>query len=72
MLAANSPVHAHVDVFVKDLGIVLSEAKKNGCPLFLAAAAHQMFVQTSAEGWGQEDDSSIVRLWEKFGVVVKS
>lgn len=72
MLAANAPVHAHVDVFVKDLGLVLTEAKKSGCPLFLAAAAHQMFVQASAEGYGQEDDSSVVRLWEKYGVTVKS
>lgn len=72
MFAVDAPVHAHVDVFVKDLGIVLSEAKKSGCPLFLAAAAHQMFVRASAEGFGKEDDSSIVRLWEKYGVFVKS
>ena len=72
MLAKDAPIHAYVDVFVKDLGLVLTEAKKNNCPLFLAAAAHQIFVQASAEGYGKEDDSSVVRLWEKFGVTVKS
>jgi putative dehydrogenase len=71
MLQANPEPKATVNTFVKDLGLVLAEAKKNNIPLFLSAAAHQMFVQASSWGLGEEDDSSVVRLWEKSGVFVK-
>lgn len=72
MLAAKPTPNATIDTLVKDLGLVISEAKRNNTPLFLAAAAHQMFLQASSWGLGDEDDSSVVRLWEKSGVFVKS
>lgn len=71
MLKHNPPVHSALDTFVKDLGLVLSEARRLNTPLFLGAAAHQMLVQASASGLGKEDDSAIVRLWEKTGVDVR-
>lgn len=72
MRMANPPVHSALDTFVKDLSIVLAEAKAMDLPLFLGAAAHQQFIAASAMGLGREDDSAIVRLWEAYGVRVRS
>jgi 3-hydroxyisobutyrate dehydrogenase len=52
-----------VNIFVKDLGIVLDYAKKNVFPLPLAATAHQMFMGASAAGHGGEDDSAVVKIF---------
>jgi putative dehydrogenase len=40
MRMANAPVFSVTDTFVKDLGIVLSEAKALSVPLWLTSAAH--------------------------------
>ncbi len=52
-----------VNIFVKDLGIVLDYAKKQVFPLPLSATAHQMFMQASAAGHGLEDDSAVVKIF---------
>jgi L-threonate 2-dehydrogenase len=52
-----------VNIFVKDLGIVLDYAKKSVFPLPLSAAAHQMFMQASAAGHGGEDDAAVVKIF---------
>ena len=52
-----------VNIFVKDLGIVLDYAKKSVFPLPLSATAHQMFMQASAAGHGGEDDSAVVKVF---------
>lgn len=52
-----------VNIFVKDLGIVLDYAKKSVFPLPLSATAHQMFMQASAAGHGGEDDSAVVKIF---------
>ncbi|MDY7573062.1 NAD(P)-dependent oxidoreductase [Actimicrobium sp. CCI2.3] len=52
-----------VNIFVKDLGIVLDYAKKSVFPLPLSATAHQMFMQASAAGFGAEDDSAVVKVF---------
>lgn len=72
MRLANPPVHSALDTFVKDLSIVLTEAKAMDLPLFLGAAAHQQFIAASAMGLGKEDDSAIARLWEAYGVRVRA
>eukprot|EP00850_Spirogloea_muscicola_P009016 SM000049S16787 [mRNA] locus=s49:705014:718463:- [translate_table: standard] len=53
-----------VDIFVKDLGIVLGEAKGQRMPLPLAAAAHQQFLFASAAGFGREDDAAVAKVFE--------
>lgn len=70
MWQSRPPVHSAVDTFVKDLGIVLAEAKRVNCPLWFCAAAHQQFVAASGMGWGKEDDSWVSKLWEKMGITV--
>jgi 3-hydroxyisobutyrate dehydrogenase len=52
-----------VNIFVKDLGIVLDYAKKSTFPLPLSAAAHQMFLQAAAAGHGREDDSAVIKIF---------
>ncbi len=52
-----------VNIFVKDLGIVLDYAKKSVFPLPLSATAHQMFMQASAAGHGAEDDSAVIKMF---------
>lgn len=52
-----------VNIFVKDLGIVLDAARKMAFPLPLAASAHQLYLATSAMGHGGEDDSAVVKYY---------
>ncbi|MBC7413562.1 MAG: NAD(P)-dependent oxidoreductase [Herminiimonas sp.] len=52
-----------VNIFVKDLGIVLDYARKSVFPLPLSATAHQMFMQASAAGYGGEDDAAVVKMF---------
>jgi len=42
-----------VDIFVKDLGLVLDTARATKFPLPLSATAHQMFMQASTSGFGR-------------------
>ena len=55
-----------VDIWVKDLGLVLETGKENRLPLPLAAAAHQLFMMASASGWGKLDDAAAVKVYEKI------
>jgi putative dehydrogenase len=52
-----------VDIFVKDLGIVLDTARRSKFPLPLSAAAHQMFMMASTAGHGGEDDSAVIKIF---------
>jgi 3-hydroxyisobutyrate dehydrogenase len=63
ILAGDYTPLSAVNIFVKDLGIVLDYAKKSIFPLPLSAAAHQMFMQASAAGHGGEDDSAVVKIF---------
>ena len=61
ILAGDYTPLSSVNIFVKDLGIVLDTAKKAVFPLPLTAAAHQMFLAAAAAGRGGEDDSAVVK-----------
>ena len=52
-----------VNIFVKDLGIVLDAARKLAFPLPLAATAHQLYLATAAAGHGGEDDSAVIKFY---------
>ncbi len=53
-----------VDIFVKDLGIVLETGKREGFPLPLSAAAHQQFLAAKGMGLGREDDAAVVKVFQ--------
>ena len=57
------PSNSTIDIFVKDLALVLETGRDLKFPLPVAAAAHQMFLTGSAAGKGALDDS---HLWEAY------
>ena len=59
----DTPLSA-VNIFVKDLGIVLDQARSLTFPLPLAAAAHQLFLAAAAHGEGAKDDAFVIRVWQ--------
>lgn len=63
MLEANPEVTSAVDIFVKDLGIVLEAGRETKAALPLAALAHQLFLATSGRGDGAADDSQVIRSY---------
>ncbi len=63
MLEDEPPVMSAVDIFVKDLGIVLDAGRAAKTALPLAAAAHQMFLAASAQGLGGQDDSQVIETY---------
>jgi len=63
VLAADYTPLSAVDIFVKDLGIVLDMARASRFPLPLAATAHQQFMLASAAGLGMEDDSAVIKVF---------
>jgi L-threonate 2-dehydrogenase len=63
VLTGDYTPHSAVDIFVKDLGLVLDAARPTVFPLPLAAAAHQQFLRASAAGHGREDDSAVIKTF---------
>jgi 3-hydroxyisobutyrate dehydrogenase len=63
VLAGDYTPLSAVDIFVKDLGLVLDTARASKFPLPLASTAHQMFMQASSAGHGREDDSAVIKIF---------
>ena len=63
VLAGDYTPLSAVDIFVKDLGLVLDTARSSKFPLPLSATAHQMFMQASSAGYGHEDDSAVIKIF---------
>ncbi|MGY0780296.1 NAD(P)-dependent oxidoreductase [Azospirillum argentinense] len=63
MLEAEPGITSAVDIFVKDLGIVLEAGRGAKAALPLAAVAHQMFLSASGRGEGTMDDSQVIRSY---------
>ena len=63
VLAADYTPLSAVDIFVKDLGIVLDVARASKFPLPLSSTAHQMFMQASTSGFAKEDDSAVIKIF---------
>ena len=63
VLSADYTPLSAVDIFVKDLGLVLDMARSSKFPLPLSATAHQMFMQASTAGFGREDDSAVIKIF---------
>ena len=63
VLAADYTPLSTVDIFVKDLGLVLDLARSSKFPLPLSSTAHQMFMQASTGGFSAEDDSAVIKIF---------
>ena len=63
ILAGDYTPHSAVNIFIKDLGIVLDSARKHAFPLPLTATAHQMYLSAAAAGHGPEDDAAVIKIF---------
>lgn len=66
MLDDDYTPHSAVEIWVKDLDIVLEAGKELRFPLFFAALAHQLFMSAAAAGHGRLDDAAVVKVFEQL------
>jgi len=66
MTQAEPVVTSAVDIFVKDLGIVLEAGREAKVSLPMAALAHQLFLAVSGQGHGARDDSQVIRAYRSL------
>jgi 3-hydroxyisobutyrate dehydrogenase-like beta-hydroxyacid dehydrogenase len=59
------PAKSALDIFVKDMGLVREAAGEQGFRTPLADAAHRLYEMGSSLGLGGEDDSGVVRVFER-------
>lgn len=67
MMTEGVEARSAVDIFVKDLGIVLDAARAERFPVPVSAAALQVFLGASGAGFGGHDDSQGTRFYESLG-----
>ena len=63
MMQDDPAVTSAVDIFVKDLGIVLGQGKDQRLGLPMASAAMNLFLSASGLGHGAADDSQVIRAY---------
>ena len=61
VMAGDYTPHSSVDIFVKDLGLVVETGKALKFPIPIAALAYSQFVNASNAGYGKQDDSAVIR-----------
>lgn len=71
MLQSEPEISSAVDIFVKDLGIVLEAGRDAKAALPIAAVAHQLFLATSGQGEGRADDSQVIRSYHRLNGTVR-
>jgi 3-hydroxyisobutyrate dehydrogenase-like beta-hydroxyacid dehydrogenase len=57
--------HSSVDIWPKDLGIVLDIAKSSKFSAPLTATALQQFLAASGSGLGHEDDAAVAKVYAR-------
>ena len=57
--------HSQLNIWLKDLGIVLDIAKSHNFSAPITAAALQQYVAASGMGLGQQDDAAIAKLYAR-------
>ncbi len=70
MLEIEPEVTSAVDIFVKDLSLVLDAGRSAKVALPIAAVAHQMFLASSGAGHGLADDSQVIRAYRALNGTV--
>ena len=59
-----SPPKSALNILVKDLGFVMDTANSLGHPLMLGGVTHQLYKTASLKGWGNLDDSILIKLMQ--------
>jgi 3-hydroxyisobutyrate dehydrogenase len=62
MVHPSDEVRSALDIFVKDMGLVLDTARASSHPAPLAAAAEQLYLAGRRAGLGRRDDSSVIEV----------
>jgi 3-hydroxyisobutyrate dehydrogenase len=55
-------VKSALDIFVKDMGLVLDAARAAGYPAPLASAAEQLYLAGRRAGLSRRDDSAVIEI----------
>jgi len=63
MVEGTDQVRSALDIFVKDMGLVVDAARDTASPAPLAAAAEQLYLAGRRAGLGRRDDSSVIELF---------
>jgi 3-hydroxyisobutyrate dehydrogenase/putative dehydrogenase len=66
---SSDEVRSALDIFVKDMGLVLGAARDNAYPAPLASAAEQLYTAGRRAGLGRRDDSSVIDVLRGRAVV---
>lgn len=66
LVAGDYTPRSAVDIFTKDLGIVVDTAQANNFPVPMAGAALQNFLMAAAAGLGREADFSVARVYARL------
>jgi 3-hydroxyisobutyrate dehydrogenase len=66
ILADDFTPYSAVDIWLKDLNLILETGRELTLPLPLAAVAHQLFLMAAASGYGRLDDAAVVKVFEKL------
>jgi 3-hydroxyisobutyrate dehydrogenase len=62
MVRPSDEVKSALDIFVKDMGLVLDAARGSSFPSPLASAAEQLYLAGRRAGLGRRDDSSVIEV----------
>jgi 3-hydroxyisobutyrate dehydrogenase/putative dehydrogenase len=62
MVQPSDEVKSALDIFVKDMGLVLDAARTTNFPTPLASAAEQLYLAGRRAGLGRRDDSSVIEV----------
>jgi 3-hydroxyisobutyrate dehydrogenase len=66
-----SPPKSALNILVKDLGFVIDTANDIGYPLLLGSVAYQLYKMASIKGWGNLDDSIMIKLMQDIAGLAK-
>ncbi|KAI1171000.1 NAD binding domain of 6-phosphogluconate dehydrogenase-domain-containing protein [Nemania sp. FL0916] len=65
MMSQFKPIASAITIITKDAGIITSEALRLGFPTPMAGTAEQVYLSSLLRGYGADDDSSLIRLYNE-------
>jgi L-threonate 2-dehydrogenase len=66
ILADDYTPHSAVEIWLKDLGLVVDTGKELKVPTPLAAVAQQLFIMAAAAGHARLDDAAVIKVYEQL------
>lgn len=65
MLTQFQPVASAINIIMKDTSIITAEGRRSRFPTPMVGMAEQVYLTAIARGFGQDDDSSLIRLYNE-------